>query len=165
MSKFRLGLLVLFLTTPLFALLEVGDTVPNLCWKDMSGANVCVEDYKDSVRVLNYGAGWCSDCNKEMKDLVPKSKSYEKKPVVFLSLMAAGFKSGTAPEAGFLKEWKEKHSIPFPVLASPKDAGRLFFGAPYAIPNYALIDRNQKLAFKSMSATVDEILVEVDRLL
>lgn len=155
----------LFWTLSAFSILQVGDPVPNLCWKDQSSANFCLDDAKNTVRVLNYGTGWCPDCNVEMAALAPKSKKYSGKPVIFLSLSAASFESGGEPTPEFLKAWKQKHSIPFPVLASPKDPGRLFFDPPFSIPNFVIVDQAGKLAFKSAEVGIDEIFKEIDQLL
>lgn len=40
------------------ALIEIGDPVPNKCWKDATDQQVCLDDYKDNVRVLVFSAGY-----------------------------------------------------------------------------------------------------------
>ena len=40
-----IALLFFSFTTPLFALIEIGQTVPNLCWKNADDETQCIGDY------------------------------------------------------------------------------------------------------------------------
>ena len=99
-----------------------------------------------------------------MKELVAKVSEFKGKPVTFISLSVAGWSSGELPSTTFLKEWKAKHSIPFTVAASPKNAGKEFYATP-RIPNMVVIDQSGKLAFKQIHAPVDQVFAKVRELL
>lgn len=142
------------------AVLEVGDTVPEMCWKDAQDQDVCLSQYPEKVRVLLYNTGWCPSCNEEMEQLIPQLDTLKDEPLIFMSLSAQGFTSAV-PDAQFLKEWKEKHSIPFPVLASPKDPGKKFFEPPYSIPAVVILGKNGAVAYKEVGPEVDAILTQV----
>ena len=38
--------------------IEVGETVPNLCYQNSEEKTVCLEDFKNTVRVLVFNAGY-----------------------------------------------------------------------------------------------------------
>jgi len=162
--KLHLWLLILvWLVSPAFAIYQVGDTVTNMCWTDANSSRVCVDDYKPFVKVLLYNTGWCPDCNDEMKELAPRANEYDGRTVVFFSLSAQGFTSGSQPDATFLKAWKDKYQIPFPVLASPGDAGKQF-GQSY-IPNVAILDANDKLAYKAVAPDISTLFTQINQVL
>jgi peroxiredoxin len=145
------------------AVYQVGDTVTNMCWTDANAAKVCIDDYANNVKVLIYNAGWCPDCNQEMKELAPQATNYDGRPVVFLSLSAAGFKSGSQPDATFLKQWKDKYQIPFPVLASPNDPGKAF--GQDEIPNVEVLDFQDKLTYLAVQPAIKDLFAQIDQLL
>lgn len=157
-------LAVTLITLHAQALIQVGENVPNKCWKTVEETEFCLDDAKDTVRVLLYNTGWCGDCNAEFTKLVPRVKELSNQPVTFVSLSAAGWTRPAPPDLQFLIEWKEKHEIPFTVAASPKDAGKLFFESPQTIPNVAIVDKTGKLAYKSIEGSLDEMFKEIKRL-
>jgi len=144
-----------------FGLIELGQSVPNLCWHNAEDRAFCIDDYKTKVRVLLYSTGWCPNCNEEMEKLVPMVAQFKEKDVVFLSLSAEGWKVGALPSQSFLKEWRQKFRIPFPVLASPRDPGRNFFEPPITIPNFAIVNKRGKLAAKEAEFDLGLLLREV----
>ncbi len=155
---------VSLLSATAFGVVNIGDSAPNLCWKDATNQTVCVDDHKDKVRVLVYATGWCPACNEEMTQLAPQVAQFSSSPVIFLSLMAQGDTHGSAPSPQFLTKWKKKHGISFPVLASPKDAGKNFFAAPIYIPNVVIIGKDGKVAYKEVAPEVSTLLAKVKEL-
>jgi len=155
---------LLFFSSPLFALIEVGQSVPNFCWPDAEDRTICLDDYKNTVRVLVYNTGWCEPANTHMKELASSVGGFIGKPVTFLSLSAQGWTHGSAPNATFLKEWQAKHQIPFVVAGSPGDAGKNFF-MPIYVPNIAVVDKGGKLAYKEIMPANEVLFREIDRLL
>jgi len=161
----------LFLAIPLLfavqamAVYEVGDYVDNMCWKNASGENRCLDNYEGHVRVLLYNAGWCGPCNSEFDELKGKLAQYDGKRVTFLSLSSAGWTNGTQPTPQFLNEWRDKFGLKIPVLASPKDAGKSFIKPPLYIPNVAILDIDGRLAYKAVNPGVPVILQKVNGLL
>ena len=145
------------------AVIEVGEDVPEYCWTDVSEKKVCHPAFVGNVRVLIYSTGWCPDCNKEMAILAVRSNEFEDKPVTFISLSAQGDIQGAPPTTAFLKTWKERHKIPFLVAASPRDAGKNFFAPPIYIPNVVIIGRDNRLAYKAIGPTVDEVFAEIKK--
>lgn len=145
--------------------LQVGDPVPEMCWKDIDDQDFCLNFYALRVRVLIFNTGWCPDCNVEMEELIPRLPEFAEKPVLFLSLSASGFSSSEPPSSEFLKSWKEKHNIPFPVLASPKDPGKKFFDPPYMIPSVAIVGMDNRLFYKANGPDIDTLIDRVNEAL
>lgn len=164
MRALLLAYLLVAICPKALALYNVGDPVPNMCWVDARDWMVCTGHHMERVRVLLYSTGWCSYCKEELRELVPKLDEFKDQAVSFFSLSASGWNSVAAPDATFLKEWEDTFKIPFPVAASPRDAGLSFFSNP-GVPNVAIIDRDGKLAFKKVGADVPGILNKVRELL
>jgi len=150
---------------PAFAVIEIGDEVPEMCWTASDDSQHCLSHNPNNVRVLLYNTGWCPPCNAEFKELSPAVKEFDGKAVTFISLSSQGWKKGSTPDKQFLNEWKDKHAIPFTVAASPKDAGKAFFEPPYYIPSVVIIDQKGKLVFKEVSSPVEHTLKQVRDLL
>lgn len=144
-----------------FGVYQVGDPVPNLCWNTSGLSQVCLDYAPGVVRVLLFNAGWCGPCNEEFKEIGPKVKEFDGKPVIFVSLSSDGWTNGSKPDSTFLREWEVKHNIPFLVAASPKDAGKKFFDPPLYIPNVAIIGKDGKLAYKAVNPGVSAVFEEV----
>ncbi len=157
----RKALLVLLLwSSAVFAVIQVGEKVPNLCWKDDNNRKVCLNETHNTVRILLYSAGWCGPCNQEFSELVPRVGEFQGQPVVFMSLSCESF-DHSEPDAEFLKAWRERHQIPFTVAASPFDCGKKFIPPKIYIPNVAIIGKDGNLSYKAMNTSVDTIFSEV----
>ena len=163
LKKKRALFLAFFFSAHAFGAYEVGDTVGEMCWKDVTERTVCLSDAANNIRVLLYNAGYCPPCNQEFAELVPKVSQFNNQPITFISLSEAGWAGGLKPNTQFLQEWKAKHQIPFMVAASPRDGG-IAFGAE-DIPNVAIIDKQNKLVYKASLPGAEMILLEVRRAL
>ncbi len=164
--KRLIGLLLVGFSLSLCAdVLEIGDEVPDMCWKDAESQDLCLNFFALRVRVLLYNTGWCPDCNVEMEELVPHLKEFAEKPVLFLSLSASGNTSSAPPDSEFLKEWTLKHQIPFPVLASPKDPGKKFFEPPYHIPAVVIVGSDNRVFYKEVEPPIEMLLQKVNEAL
>ena len=108
-----LSLVVLVSSFSAWGMVEVGDTLPNLSWTDSENKVVTLDELKGGVTVLLYNGGFCAPCNEEFRQLIPRVKEFDGKPVRFVSLSVAGWSSSSPPNAKFLNEWKARHKIPF----------------------------------------------------
>jgi peroxiredoxin len=146
-----------------FSVIEIGEMVPDRCWKALDVQEVCLSNLQDRVRVLIFSAGWCPECNQEFQRLVPRLHEIANLPVDLISLSAAGWKKTSPPDQTFLKQWKDSHQIPFAVAASPKDAGQEFFEQVY-IPNFVVLDKKGRLAYKYAGSDIDRLFATVRKL-
>jgi len=157
--------LSLLLAQSLFAVVEVGEKAPDLCWRSIASQEICLNKMQNQVVVLVYSTGWCPGCQEEVSELSKRYSEIKNTQLTIVSLSADGYKHGQAPDEEFLKSWKDKYQIPFEVAASPNDAGKDFFKPPYYIPAVVVLDKGSVVRFKKVDATVDEIFQEVRKLL
>lgn len=163
--KRTLLLACLWLSYPSFAILQIGDLVPNKCYANVEGTETCLRGSQGTVRVLLFNAGWCGPCNEEFDQLSTRVKEFDGKPVTFISLSASGWTQAEAPTQTFLKEWKDKHKVSFEVCASPKDAGKQFFEPPLYIPSVVILDGFGNLTYAEVNPGINAMFAEVKRLL
>lgn len=166
---FKIFLVLAAITLPAMAVVNVGEKVANSCWTDVNGKQVCIDDYKDQVKVLIHSAGWCGPCKAEMKELAKKVSRYASKKVVFFSLSSEGWKSRSKPDTQFLFDWIKmfdlnnliSKKVQIVVAAAPGDFGKDFF-KQLAVPTVAVLAKDNTLLFKEQGAEVADILAQVD---
>lgn len=157
-------LLLTLMTSPSWALVEVGEPVPNMCWQDFQEKKVCLSDFKGEAVLLAYGAGFCGTCATEAKELVKAWPAYQGR-AQFISLPTYGWTTNSMPDTTFLLQWKKRHQMPddFVLAGSPRDPGKIFYETA-AIPNLVVIDKDGVLQFKQIYARVAEALAVVDKI-
>lgn len=165
MRTWILTLGFLLLARPSFSVVQLGETVPDMCWNTSENWMLCLSDIRSAVVVLMYGAGWCPGCNDEASEVASRFSEMNGKPVIFISLSSEGFSHGAPVDQAFLNSWKQKHKIPFHVAAAPRDPGKQFFSPPNYIPAVAVIDGEGKLAFKDIEPPISKLFQEVNRLI
>lgn len=156
---------VSLLAAQAFGAYQMGETLPNLCWQNVDQQTVCLDDFKDTVRVIDFNAGWCPPCNEGMKELSSQSSQFKGKPVTFISLSFNGWTHGSEATPQFLREWKQRHNIPFVVAATKGTQLKDFFPPPNYIPAIAIVDRAGKLAYREVNPSIDQLFAEVRRLM
>lgn len=149
---------------PAYALMNVGDTMPNLSWKTVDETTVSLEEMKGAIKVLLYNGGFCGPCNTEFSQLVPRVGEFDGKPVVFISLSVAGWSQSSSPTTQFLREWKDRWDIPFTVAAASRKEPYSFFSNPL-LPNVVIVDGDNKLAYRAINPGVNAIFNKVKALL
>ena len=165
MTHRLLALLALFPTLAFAGVLEIGDPVPGRCWKNEVQQPICLTQSHGMVQVLIFGSGWCPDCKRETRLLMARLHELKGKAVSFFALMAEGDQKGVAATPEFLKSWRLRYNIPFPVLFSPRDVGKDFHAPPIYIPNVAVVGRDGKLAYKAFEPSIDDLFREIRKAL
>jgi len=153
--KWKVAFAVLFVTSVCSygAKLKVGDTVPNYCWKDIETKTVCLDDFKNTVRVMLYNSTYCGWDNLLFQELVPNVSEFAGKPVTFISLTVGGK----------LEEWKEKHNIPFTVARGTRQE-MYDFTDQIATPLSVIVDSENKLTFAKLGSNKTAIFTEIHKL-
>ncbi|MEU0166916.1 TlpA disulfide reductase family protein [Streptomyces iakyrus] len=132
---------------------------PDLSGKTIAGKTLDVADYKGKVVVLNVWGSWCNPCRAEAKYFSKVSKAYADKGVQFVGINTRDTSTGAA--LAFEKDW----GITYPSLYDP--TGRLLLRFkkgtlnPQAIPSTLILDRNGKIAARSLSALSEERLLKM----
>lgn len=98
-------------------LLEVQSAAPDFTLKTPDGKTVKLSDYKGRYVVLDFWASWCSDCRKDLPNMVAMQEKYAGKGIVFIGVSfddkkenwtAAIEKYGLGyTQVSELKKWKE----------------------------------------------------------
>ncbi len=145
---------------------QIGDYVSDRCWESVQGDKICLDDYLGTVRVMDWGAGWCGPCNSKMGELAGKVGSFAGKKVTFFSTMLDGWTSNSGADQEFLTEWKEKHNIPesIHVVSVPRN-DFLAIASNGGIPRFSIIDQDSRLVYRASGPSLNEVFGEVNKLL
>ncbi|MFF7732363.1 MULTISPECIES: redoxin domain-containing protein [unclassified Streptomyces] len=132
---------------------------PDLSGKTIAGKTLDVADYKGKVVVLNVWGSWCNPCRAEAKYFAKVSKAYADKGVQFVGINTRDTSTGAA--LAFEKDW----DITYPSLYDPTGKLLLRFKKgtlnPQAIPSTLILDREGKIAARSLSALSEERLLKM----
>ncbi|WP_030840210.1 TlpA family protein disulfide reductase [Streptomyces sp. NRRL S-475] len=132
---------------------------PDLSGKTIAGKTLDVADYKGKVVVLNVWGSWCNPCRAEAKYFAKVSKAYADKGVQFVGINTRDTSTGAA--LAFEKDW----DITYPSLYDPTGKLLLRFKKgtlnPQAIPSTLILDRDGRIAARSLSALSEERLLKM----
>ncbi|MGW7492934.1 TlpA family protein disulfide reductase [Streptomyces luteogriseus] len=132
---------------------------PDLSGKTIAGKTLDVADYKGKVVVLNVWGSWCNPCRAEAKYFAKVSKAYADKGVQFVGINTRDTSTGAA--LAFEKDW----GITYPSLYDPTGKLLLRFKKgtlnPQAIPSTLILDRDGRIAARSLSALSEERLLKM----
>ncbi|NGO12404.1 TlpA family protein disulfide reductase [Streptomyces sp. HC44] len=140
------------------ATVEAGDRAPapELSGKTIDGKQLDVADYKGDIVVLNVWGSWCAPCRAEAKNLVTVSEDLKDQGVQFVGINTRD--TGTSPARAFEKSY----GVTYPSLYDPTGKLLLRFKKgtlnPQAIPSTIVIDREGRIASRTLQALSEEKL-------
>jgi len=143
------------------ATVKKGDrqAAPDLSGKTIDGKTLDTADYKGKILVVNVWGSWCSPCRAEADNLVQVAKATASKGVQFVGLNTRD------PETGPAVAFEKKYGVPYPSLYDPTGRLMLRFKKgtlnPQAIPSTIVIDRDGKIAARTLQALSEEKLREM----
>ncbi|MEU8621320.1 TlpA disulfide reductase family protein [Streptomyces sp. NPDC048623] len=125
---------------------------PNkLAGETLDGKPLDVADFKGKVVVLNVWGSWCSPCRAEAPNFAKVSKAYQGKGVEFVGVNTRDFKKQDAVN------FESDYDITYPSFYDP--AGKIILSGfpkgsliPQAIPSTIVLDKNGKIAARSLMA-------------
>ncbi|GAA5213274.1 TlpA family protein disulfide reductase [Streptomyces thinghirensis] len=129
---------------------------PDLSGETVDGGHVDVDDYKGKVVVLNVWGSWCPPCRAEAKNFEKVYQDVKDQGVQFVGINTRD--TSTGPARAFEKEF----GVSYPSLYDP--AGKLMLRFekgtlnPQAIPSTLVIDREGKVAARTLQALSEEKL-------
>ncbi|MFJ4711391.1 TlpA family protein disulfide reductase [Streptomyces sp. NPDC088785] len=132
---------------------------PTLTGEDLTGKPLSTDDYKGKVLVINIWGSWCSPCRLEAKYFAKVAEQTRGKDVQFIGINTRDPKQGSA--IAFEKDF----GITYPSFYDP--AGKLLLKYergtlnPQGIPNTLVVDRDGKLAARSLKALNEKSLHEM----
>ncbi|MFF2526395.1 TlpA family protein disulfide reductase [Streptomyces liangshanensis] len=132
-------------------------SVNDLSGETLEGKKLDVADYKGKVVVLNVWGSWCGPCLAEAPHFAKVSKELAGKGVAFIGINTRDLEKEPAVK------FEQDFGITYPSLYDP--AGKLLvYGFPkgslnpQAIPSTIVLDRNGKIAARSLKAVDEEQL-------
>ncbi|MFJ9035222.1 TlpA family protein disulfide reductase [Streptomyces sp. NPDC102406] len=129
---------------------------PDLTGKDLEGKALDLADYRGKVVVLNVWGSWCPPCRAEAPNFVKVAKDTEKQGVRFLGINTRD--TSTSPA----KEFEKSFDVTYPSYYDPTGKLLLTFEKgtlnPQAIPSTIIVDREGKIAARSLKPLSEESL-------
>ncbi|MFD5516065.1 TlpA family protein disulfide reductase [Streptomyces sp. NPDC127066] len=135
------------------------DTAPDLSGETTDGKRVDVADYKGKVVVLNIWGSWCPPCRAETPNLVKVAKETADQGVQFVGINTRD------PSTSRARAFEEQQGVPYPSLYDPTGKLMLRFKKgtlnPQTIPSTIIIDRDGKIAARTLQALSEDKLHEM----
>ncbi|CAL9457682.1 Thiol-disulfide oxidoreductase ResA [Streptomyces sp. enrichment culture] len=129
---------------------------PDLSGETVDGKQLDVDDYKGKVVVLNVWGSWCPPCRAEAKNFQKVYEDVKDQGVQFVGINTRD--TSTGPARAFEKEY----GITYPSLYDPMGKLMLRFEKgtlnPQAIPSTLVIDRDGRIAARTLQALSEEKL-------
>ncbi|MEU8650817.1 TlpA disulfide reductase family protein [Streptomyces sp. NPDC048737] len=129
---------------------------PDLSGRTVDGKQLDVASYKGSVVVLNVWGSWCAPCRAEAPGFRKVSTDLKARGVQFVGINTRD--TSTSNALAFEKE----QGITYPSLYDPTGKLMLRFEKgtlnPQAIPSTLVLDRDGKIAARSLAALSEEKL-------
>jgi peroxiredoxin len=129
---------------------------PDLSGPTVDGKKIDVADYKGKVVVLNVWGSWCPPCRAEAPGFTRVAGDLEARGVQFVGINTRDTSTGPA------KEFEKDYKVPYPSLYDPTGKLMLRFPKgslnPQAIPSTVVLDRDGKIAARSLSPLSEDKL-------
>ncbi|MDX3578872.1 TlpA disulfide reductase family protein [Streptomyces sp. FL07-04A] len=130
--------------------------VPDLSGETVAGKQLDVASFKGKIVVLNVWGSWCAPCRAEAPNFEKVSKDLQGKGVQFVGINVAD------PQVRNALAFEEQYGVTYPSLYDPSSKLILRFRKgtlnPQAIPSTLVVDREGKIAARSLAALSEEKL-------
>ena len=140
------------------ATVEKGEraAVPDLSGPTVDGKRADVADHRGKVVVINVWGSWCPPCRLEAKNFEKVHQDLKDQGVAFLGINTRDSSVGLA------RAFEKEFGVTFPSLYDPTGKLMLRFEKgtlnPQAIPSTLVIDREGKVAARTLQALSEEKL-------
>ncbi|MER7656892.1 TlpA family protein disulfide reductase [Streptomyces albidoflavus] len=129
---------------------------PAIGGETLDGATFDLADHKGKVVVVNVWGSWCAPCRAEAPNLVKVAKDTADQGVQFVGINTRDSNKG--PALAFEKDYE----VGYPSLYDPQGKQILRFPrgslSPQAIPSTVVIDRDGKIAARTLQAVSEKQL-------
>ncbi|MFC7815227.1 MULTISPECIES: TlpA family protein disulfide reductase [unclassified Streptomyces] len=129
---------------------------PDLSGETVDGGQADIDDYKGKVVVLNVWGSWCPPCRAEAKNFEKVYQDVKDQGVQFLGINTRDTSVGPA------RAFEEEFGVSYPSLYDPSGKLLLRFEKgtlnPQAIPSTLIVDREGKVAARTLQALSEEKL-------
>ncbi|MCL7424114.1 TlpA family protein disulfide reductase [Streptomyces sp. NPDC052415] len=132
------------------------DAAPELSGKTIDDEQLAVSSFKGKVVVLNVWGSWCAPCRAEAPNFQKVYEDLKPQGVQFVGINVAD------PQARSARAFEEQYGVTYPSLYDPSSKLMLRFEKgtlnPQAIPSTLVLDRDGKIAARSLAALSEEKL-------
>ncbi|MEU6380095.1 TlpA disulfide reductase family protein [Streptomyces sp. NPDC046909] len=132
------------------------DAAPDLSGKTIDGKQLAVSSFKGKIVVLNVWGSWCNPCRAEAPNLEKVYKDLKSQGVQFVGINVAD------PQVNNARAFEKDFGVTFPSLYDPSSKLMLRFKKgtlnPQAIPSTLVLDRDGKIAARSLAGLSEEKL-------
>jgi thiol-disulfide isomerase/thioredoxin len=132
--------------------ISLGNAMPDLALKDLSGNTVYLSNYAGRPVLINAWATWCPPCREEMPLLQVYYQAHQAEGLAFLAINAG-------EDAATINKFIANNGFSFPVLLDP-DADSLYRLGIDSFPTSVLVGRDGTLQAVHIglltAATLDE---------
>jgi thiol-disulfide isomerase/thioredoxin len=132
------------------------DAAPDLSGRTIDDNELALSSFKGKVVVLNVWGSWCSPCRAEAPNFQKVSADLKSKGVQFVGINVAD------PQVKSAVAFEEQFGVTYPSLYDPSSKLMLRFKKgtlnPQAIPSTLVLDREGKIAARSLAALSEEKL-------
>ncbi|MFF3344751.1 TlpA family protein disulfide reductase [Streptomyces sp. NPDC002779] len=129
---------------------------PDLSGKTLDDKQLAVSSFKGKVVVLNVWGSWCAPCRAEAPNFEKVHKDLKSRGVQFVGINVAD------PQIRSARAFEEQYGVSYPSLYDPSSKLMLRFEKgtlnPQAIPSTLVLDRDGKIAARSLAALSEEKL-------
>jgi peroxiredoxin len=143
------------------ATVEKGErtAVPDLSGPTVDGKQAAVADHRGEVVVINVWGSWCPPCRLEAKNFEKVHQDLKDQGVAFLGINTRDSSVGLA------RAFEKEFEVTFPSLYDPTGKLLLRFEKgtlnPQAVPSTLVVDRDGKIAARTLQALSEEKLREM----
>ena len=132
------------------------DAAPDLSGRTIDDKELALSSFKGKVVVLNVWGSWCSPCRAEAPNFQKVSADLKSKGVQFVGINVAD------PQVKSAVAFEEQFGVTYPSLYDPSSKLMLRFKKgtlnPQAIPSTLVLDREGRIAARSLAALSEEKL-------
>ncbi|MEY9993373.1 thiol-disulfide isomerase/thioredoxin [Streptomyces sp. V4I8] len=132
------------------------DAAPDLSGRTLDDKQLALSSFKGKVVVLNVWGSWCSPCRAEAPNFQKVSTDLKAKGVQFVGINVAD------PQIKSAVAFEKQFGVTYPSLYDPSSKLMLRFKKgtlnPQAIPSTLVLDREGKIAARSLAALSEEKL-------
>jgi len=129
---------------------------PDLSGRTVDGSTADIASFKGKIVVLNVWGSWCAPCRAEAPNLEKVNKDLKAKGVQFVGINTRDTSVQNA------RSFEQDEGISFPSLYDPTGKLMLRFKKgtlnPQAVPSTLVLDREGKIAARSLAALSEEKL-------
>lgn len=132
------------------------EPLPAFSLPDLSGKQRDSEEWKDTIRIINFWGSWCPPCRKEIPEFIALQREYAAKGVVVIGIAI----DDSQAVAAFSAETK----INYPLLIAPDEGIALsqqLGNDVNAVPFTVIVDRQGKIIHRHPGAISKEQILAI----